>query len=140
MAVKPRILRALLCPVVVATVAWIGAASQESQRPAGWAEVAPGIWRADTPPYSYALVDGKAALLIDAAHKSEGLKRNGVEQIEVVLLTHHHRDTCAAVADFRAAGVPVRAAVNAADWLLPDQVRKLWQAAIPLRDSRFDTF
>src|SRR5262245_55623805 len=109
-----RFLSALLCPLLVAVAAWVGNDGAGKKHPNGWTEIPPGVLRSNTPPYSYALVHGKAALVIDAAHKAGGLKRNGVERIETVLLTHHHRDTGAAVGHFRAAGVPVRAAESAA--------------------------
>jgi glyoxylase-like metal-dependent hydrolase (beta-lactamase superfamily II) len=64
------------------------------------------------------------------------LEAQGVNKIDAVLLTHHHRDTCAAVGSFLTAGVPVRAPKTAAEWLSPDGVRKYWQESIPLRNSR----
>lgn len=130
----------LLCAAAVGLAAWLGAAGESSKHPDEWVELLPGIRRSALPPYSYALVDGKAALLFDAAHAGGGLKRKGIETVDAVLLTHHHRDTCAAAAPFRAAGVRVRAAKNAGTWLLPQAVREFWRDAIPLRDSRVEPY
>src|SRR5262249_53655573 len=60
----------------------------------------------------------------------------GVNKIERVLLTHHHRDSCAAAAKFLATGVPVSAAKASAEWLTPAGVAKYWKESIPLRGSR----
>jgi glyoxylase-like metal-dependent hydrolase (beta-lactamase superfamily II) len=82
------------------------------------------------------LVDGKAALLIDAPVGVEGWKNLAVETVEGVLLTHHHRDSCAAAGRFLADGVKVRASKASAEWLTPTNVRKYWDDAMPLRGSR----
>jgi glyoxylase-like metal-dependent hydrolase (beta-lactamase superfamily II) len=134
---KKRYLPALLCLVIVGAAAWIGSSSHGNKKPAAtWIEVSPGIWRTPGLPAGYALVDGEAALLIDAPMPAEGLQADGVKKIETVLLTHHHRDSCAAAAQFLAAGVKVRASKAAAKWLTPDNVRKYWQESLPLRNSR----
>src|SRR5262249_917666 len=67
---------------------------------------------------------------------ADGLRQQGVRKPEAVLLSHHHRDTCAAAAGYLAARVPVRAAKASAEWLTPDGVRKDWQESLPLRNSR----
>jgi glyoxylase-like metal-dependent hydrolase (beta-lactamase superfamily II) len=101
-----------------------------------WTEAAPGVLRTPDLPAGYALVDGDTALLIDAPQGAEGLKAHGIKKIDAVLLTHHHRDTCAAAGRFLAAGVKVRAPRAAAEWLTPANVRKYWKESLPLRNSR----
>jgi glyoxylase-like metal-dependent hydrolase (beta-lactamase superfamily II) len=132
---RSRGLALLLSLAAVGAAAWIGAGS--GGPPAGaWTEVAPGVLRSPGLPAGYALLDGDAALLIDAPQGAEGLKAHGVKKVEAVLLTHHHRDSCAAAGKFLAAGVSVRAPKASAEWLLPGPVRKYWQESLPLRGSR----
>src|SRR5215472_1404964 len=116
-----RRLGALLCVALVVATAWLGSRGYSNRKPeAAWAEVVPGVFRAPGLPAGYALVDGDTALLIDAPVSATGLQAQGVRKIDAVLLTHHHRDTCAAAASFLAARVPVRAAPAAAEWLTPE--------------------
>jgi glyoxylase-like metal-dependent hydrolase (beta-lactamase superfamily II) len=134
---KPRGLTALLSLAAVGVAAWIGGAGSGDRTPDGaWSEVAPGVLRSPGPTGGYALRDGDAALLIDCPLGADGLKARGVKNVEAVLLTHHHRDSCAAADKFLAAGVPVRASKAAAEWLLPAAVQKYWQESLPLRGSR----
>jgi glyoxylase-like metal-dependent hydrolase (beta-lactamase superfamily II) len=134
---RSRRFAALLCLVIVAAAAWIGSAGSGGKDPAGaWVEVAPGVLRTPGLPAGYALVAGDTALLIDAPRDARGLEAHGVKKVAAVLLTHHHRDTCAAAGQFLAAGVPVRAAKEAAEWLTPENVRKFWRESLPLRNSR----
>jgi glyoxylase-like metal-dependent hydrolase (beta-lactamase superfamily II) len=131
-----RWLPGLLCQIVVAAAAWIGAAGfGVKQTAATWVEVVPGVLRTAVLPSGYALVDGDAALLIGAPHEADGLKAHGVKKVETVLLTHHHRDVCAAAGTFLAQRVPVHAPKAAAEWLTPDNVRKYWQTSLPMRGS-----
>jgi glyoxylase-like metal-dependent hydrolase (beta-lactamase superfamily II) len=129
-----RWLAALLCLLAVLSAAWIGAAGRVGGE--AWTEVAPGILRSPGLPAGYALVDGAAALLIDAPVDPAALRASGVKKIEAVLLTHHHRDTCAAVGQLLRQGVPVRASRESAEWLTPDNVKKYWLESLPLRNSR----
>src|SRR5438128_12273990 len=100
-----RWLRASLCLFAFALAVWAGRAGSGAKGPAGaWLEVRPGVWRTPGLPAGYALVEGDAALLLDAPLGGEGLRAAGVKRIDGVLLTHHHRDTCAAAATFLAAG------------------------------------
>jgi glyoxylase-like metal-dependent hydrolase (beta-lactamase superfamily II) len=125
------------CLVAVAVVAWIGGAGSGPKRETiAWSEVAPGVWRSQHFPAGHALVNGEEALLIDAPHAADGLKVAGVKKITQVLLTHHHRDTCAAAATYLAAGAKVRVPKASAEWLHPDKVTKYWQDSLPLRSSR----
>src|SRR5262249_44433413 len=128
---------ALLCLVVVGTAAWLaGTGYGDRQAAATWTEAAPGVLRSPGLPAGYALIDGDAALLIDAPRDADGLTAAGVKKVEAVLLTHHHRDSGAAAGTFLAAGVPVRAPKASAEWLTPDGVRKYWQESLPLHNSR----
>jgi glyoxylase-like metal-dependent hydrolase (beta-lactamase superfamily II) len=134
---KKHRLPAVLCLVLVAVAAWIGSlGSGDKKKDLTWIEAAPGILRTPDMPAGYALVDGECALLIDAPRSEEGLRAHGVKKIESVLLTHHHRDTCAAAGEFLAAKVKVRAPKAAAEWLTPANVRKYWKESLPLRNSR----
>lgn len=131
-----RWLAAVGCLAVLGAAAWIGSAGPgPEQLPRGWTQVAPGVLRSAGLPAGYALVDGNAALLIDAPSGTEGLEARGVKKVELVLLTHHHRDSCAAAEALVRSGVTVRAPKASAEWLLPGPVSKYWQNALPLRSS-----
>lgn len=131
---KKRILRATLCVFLLTATVWLigGPAVSDTT----WTEVQPGVFRSALAPYGYALVSGDAALLIDAPHDAALLKSKSVKRFDAVLLTHHHRDTCAAVEGILRAGVAVRAPKASAEWLKPEGVRKYWQESLPLRNSR----
>jgi glyoxylase-like metal-dependent hydrolase (beta-lactamase superfamily II) len=131
-----RLLLAAGCAVALGLAAWLSNA--ESNKPAGpgWAEVAPGVLRTAEQPYGYALVDDGHALLIDCPIRGDDLKLKGVTAIDQVLLTHHHRDSVAAVRWYLDHKVPVRAAKASAEWLTPDGVTKYWKESLPLRSSR----
>jgi glyoxylase-like metal-dependent hydrolase (beta-lactamase superfamily II) len=132
-----RRLAALVCLAVLGTAAWLGRPSYGGKLAAGaWQEVVPGVFRSPGLPAGYALVDGGAALLVDAPAGVQGLEGLGVKTIDAVLLTHHHRDSCAGAQQFLAAGVRMRAPKASAEWLTPENVQKYWQNALPLRDSR----
>jgi glyoxylase-like metal-dependent hydrolase (beta-lactamase superfamily II) len=122
---------ASVCVTVVVALAWVTHA--RPQPAAGWEQVVPGVLRTTTAPHGYAVVHDGRALLIDATTPPSD--RNGF-RVEAVLLTHHHRDTAAFAADYRKAGVTVRAAKEAAGWLTPDGVAIYWKDAVPLRNSR----
>src|SRR5262249_40507355 len=97
--VMSKLLGGLCCVAVVATLAWLSSRSSGDGQPDRlWKEVAPGVLRSPGWPAGYALVSGEQALLIDAPGGVAELKAQGVRKIEGVLLTHHHRDTCAAAA------------------------------------------
>jgi glyoxylase-like metal-dependent hydrolase (beta-lactamase superfamily II) len=130
-----RSLSASFCLLILGAAAWVGGISSGDRQPeSGWIEVAPGIWRTRSLPAGHALVDGDGALLIGAPAAARGLP--GVKKIETVLLNHHHRDLCAEAKAFLADGVPVRAPKIGSEWLTPDNVRKYWQTALPMRGSR----
>lgn len=138
---KRRWLPMLLCLAVAVTAAWVGGTVPTDKQTAGaWIEVVPGVLRTAAFPAGYALREGEAALLIDAPDDGAGLRSLGVKKIETVLLTHHHRDSCSAAGRLLAERVPVRAPKAAAEWLLPDQVRKYWHDSLPLRNSRASYF
>lgn len=129
-----RILSTSLCVAAVGSAVWWG----RGEAPAGltnWEAVRPGVYRTKQSPFGYAVVSGGKALLIDATVPPDAVKELPAVPA-AVLLTHHDRDTAAFAAAYRKAGVPVRAAKEAAPWLTVEGVAKYWQESIPLRDSR----
>jgi glyoxylase-like metal-dependent hydrolase (beta-lactamase superfamily II) len=129
------VLTALACLALVTGAAWLGNRGEGNKDAGGWKEVSPAVYRSPGLPAGYALVDGESALLIDAPQGSGGLAALGVKKIEGVLLTHHHRDSCAAVSTFLKDGVPVRAPKASAAWLTSANVQKYWKESLPLRSS-----
>ncbi len=123
---------AFLC--ILAAV-YAGFAHNAGTQPPAWTVVAPGVLRSPGGVAGYALVDGDRALLIDAPVATDGLAAHGNRTVETVLLTHYHRDVCAALPALLKS-CSVKAPVGAADWLEPAAVRKYWQESIPLRGSR----
>ncbi|MCU0704240.1 MAG: MBL fold metallo-hydrolase [Fimbriiglobus sp.] len=83
-------------------------------------------------PASYAVVKGGRWLLLDCP---ETITPADYPTVELVLLTHSHRDTVGGAEEFVKAGVPVRASKDAAKWLNPTEVAKFWKDSIPLRNS-----
>jgi glyoxylase-like metal-dependent hydrolase (beta-lactamase superfamily II) len=75
----------------------------------------------------YVIVDGDAALLIDAGSGEivEHLNEIGVRQVEWVLHTHHHRDQCAGTPRLRQHGA--RVAVPEHERHLFEQAEVFWQ-------------
>ncbi|MBX9582111.1 MAG: MBL fold metallo-hydrolase [Gemmataceae bacterium] len=130
----PRLVPASLCLAVVGLAVWWGRGDTAADLPS-WEAVRPGVYRTKASPYGYAVVSGGKALLIDATVPPAAVRELKAEPA-AVLLTHHHRDTAAFAAEYRKAGVPVRAAKEAAPWLTPEGVAKYWKESIPLRDSR----
>ncbi len=126
-----RSLVALACLALLTAAAWWGGANPDEKKAPGWNEAAPGVLRSPGLPAGYALVDGDKALLIDAPHA----EAPAGTKVDLVLLTHHHRDSCAAAGRFLAAGVTVRAPKESAAELTPDGVRKYWRESLPLRSS-----
>ncbi len=134
---KLRGLAVVLCLLVLGGAVWLaGRGGAEAKKSPAWTEVLPGVYRSPGLPAGYALVSGDRALLIDAPSPPAGLKAAGVKKIDAVLLTHHHRDSLAAVETYLAERIPVRAPAASAAWLQPDAVAKYWQEALPLRGSR----
>ncbi|MFO0802505.1 MAG: MBL fold metallo-hydrolase, partial [Gemmataceae bacterium] len=132
----PRSLLALLCTLAVGLVAWLSQADTKPGKLQVWEPVVEGVYRTKAAPHSYAVVSGKKVLLVDASIPPDSVKELGVDSIEAVLLTHHHRDSAEFAAAYRNAGVPVRASKESAEWLAPEAVTKFWADAIPLRNSR----
>ena len=99
-----------------------------------WLEVVPGVLRSSGYPCAYALVDGRVALLVGAPRgaKLPALKQRGVDQCELVLLTHHHRDSTEQAGAMIAAKVPVRAPARSESLLAPAGVRDFWAASMPV--------
>jgi glyoxylase-like metal-dependent hydrolase (beta-lactamase superfamily II) len=134
---RTRLLSSVLTLIVFVVIAWLGSRSHGDRKPdSAWKEISPGIFRSSGYPAGHALVVGKRALLIDAPELIGNPHLPGVEQVDHVLLTHHHRDSVAAAKDYLAEGFPVRAPKLSAPWLTADGVRKYWKESLPLRNSR----
>ncbi len=88
-------------------------------------------------PCSYAIIEEEAALVIDASIGAdlETLKKRAAK-LELVLLTHHHRDSCARAEEWFNAGIYVQAPKASAEWLTAPNVAKYWQESLPIRNSR----
>ncbi len=124
----------LLCLVIVLGAAWMSTSGSGEKTGAGWKEVAPGIWRYAGWPAGHALVDGDAALLIDAPNEHVDLK--GIRKFDGVLLTHYHRDICRGVNSLLKKGIRVRAPKGSEEWLSTKGVASYWKNSLPLRNSR----
>ncbi len=134
---RRRPLALMLSLGALALAAWLGGSLRGERPVAEWEQVAPGLWRTSAMPHGHALVAGGHALLLDCPHDIEGLRKDAkVSEIDAVLLTHHHHDTCALAAEFIAKKIPVRASKLSADWLAPAAVARFWRESIPLRNSR----
>lgn len=88
-------------------------------------------------PTSYVIVKDGKRLLIDCP---ETVTPELLPSVNLVLLTHSHRDTAAGSGAFVAKGVSVRASKDAAKWLNPADVSKFWAESIPLRNSNAGYF
>jgi glyoxylase-like metal-dependent hydrolase (beta-lactamase superfamily II) len=121
--------------VCIFAAAYGGFAQNAGPAPASWVTVTPGVLRSPGGVAGYALLDGERALLIDAPMPTDGLAAHGVRTIDAVLLTHYHREVCAALPALLKSTI-VKAPPKAAEWLEPERVRKYWQDSIPLRGSR----
>jgi glyoxylase-like metal-dependent hydrolase (beta-lactamase superfamily II) len=134
---KRRTLSFVACVVLVASVAWLAGEIGIAGKPTGaWAEVIPGVFRSPGLPAGYALVTGDRAMLIDSPCPPDGLKARSIKKIELVLLTHHHRDSLASVESYLNDRIIVRAPVASAPWLSAEGVEKHWRNVLPLRGSR----
>ncbi len=106
--------------------------TQDAKAPA-WDRVADNVYRSRTAARSYLLVSDRRGLLIGAA---EGIDPQSlpaqVERVELVLLTHHHRDSSSAAERFIAANITVRAPELTAAYLLPDGVAAYWKKSMPV--------
>ena len=132
---RARIVLAVSCVITVAVIAWFTNAQPKADLKY-WEKVADGLYRTKDGPYSYALVSGDRAVLIDATVPPDAVAELGVKTVESVFLTHHHRDTAAFASSYRAKKIPVRAPKESADYLLPESVAKFWKESVPLRNSR----
>jgi glyoxylase-like metal-dependent hydrolase (beta-lactamase superfamily II) len=128
-----RIFIGMLCLVVVLAAAWMSRSGTRDKKSA-WEEVAPGILRSTALPAGHALVDGDAALLVDAPNDFVDLK--GIRKIDGVLLTHYHRDVCRGVDGLLKKGIKVRALKGSEEWLSRKGVANYWKESLPLRNSR----
>src|SRR5262245_57198317 len=92
-----RVVLAGICVLALGLAAWLSNAESKKPINSAWEEIAPGILRTSEQPHAYALVNDGHAMLIDCPVPGDGLKANGVTAIDGVLLTHHHRDSIAAI-------------------------------------------
>ncbi len=132
---RTRRLLAFACGVTVALVAWFSAAQPKGDLK-HWDTIGEGVYRSKNGPHSYALISGDRVLLIDATVPPAAVAELGAKSVDAVLLTHHHRDTATFAHEYRAKNVPVRAAKEATEYLLPERVAKFWKDSVPLRNSR----
>jgi len=134
---RARVLLAASCLGMVGLIVWLSRADTKPAKLDSWVEVVPGVYRGKgNGPATYAVVSGKKALLVDAAARPETLAELDVDAVEVVLLTHHHRDSAEFAAEYRKAGAGVKASKEAAEWLTVENVARFWKDSIPLRNSR----
>ena len=131
-----RALLAVSCASFVTIFSWFTSTYLNADSLNCWEKVSEGIYRTKSTPHGYALIDRDKALLIDASVAWEIVEELGVKKIDIVLLTHHHRDAVPFAAEYRKKGVSVRAPKESAEWLSPEQVEKFWKDSIPLRNSR----
>jgi glyoxylase-like metal-dependent hydrolase (beta-lactamase superfamily II) len=131
-----RWLTSLLCLTAMAATAWFGSRDGGAKSAPAAQALPSGVLRTPGEPSGYALVDDGSALLIDTPIGMDPAKLPGVKKVEMVLLTHHHRDSCGGVGPLLAAGVKVRAPKASAPWLTPDGVKKHWVDSIPLSGSK----
>src|SRR5437870_3546856 len=107
----------LVVGVFLLGVVWLANRGGADGKPAtAWTEVVPGVFRSPGEPAGYALVSAGKALLIDAPTGPEGLQARGI-RVEQVLLSHHHRDSLAAISSYLEGKIPVRAPAASAPWL-----------------------
>jgi glyoxylase-like metal-dependent hydrolase (beta-lactamase superfamily II) len=132
---RSRIVLAASSVLTIGAIAWFTSADPASEL-THWVKIADGVYRTKDGPFSYALLSGDRAVVIDATVPPAAVNELGVRAVEAVLLTHHHRDTARHASEFRTAKVPVRAPKASADWVLPESVAKFWSESVPLRNSR----
>ncbi len=109
------------------------AADATSALVARWVEVVPGVLRLTARPTAYAIVDGDRCLLMGVPQgASPQTLPQGATQCELLLLTHHHRDTSSSAAEFLRAGVRVRTPELSAAYLKPEGVAAYWDKSMPV--------
>jgi len=91
------------------------------------------VYRLAGDPAAYVVVRDGHRLLIDCPKHASP---ETVGAIDLVLLTHHHRDGIGGAKAFLDRGVRVAAPKAAAEWLTTANVAKFWKESIPLRNSR----
>lgn len=107
---------------------------------ARWREIAPNILRTDKQPYAYAVKAGRSCLLIGAPHDVSPRDLPTDTKCELLLLTHHHRDSSIQAEAFIKAGIPVRAPHLSEDYLSPSGVAAYWKKSLPeVPKDRFPT-
>lgn len=95
-------------------------------------QLAADLFQATDTCHSYVFRDGKHALLIDCGDGSvlDELPKIGVEQVDWILFTHHHREQCQGFPKFVGRNVQVAAPeAERAFFELPASFRK-WRAAL----------
>jgi glyoxylase-like metal-dependent hydrolase (beta-lactamase superfamily II) len=105
-----------------------------------WKLITSGVYRSESIPYSYMIVDEKHAVAIDASTTLQTWQKHHREPVELVLLTQHDRDSVRELGSFLSAQIPVRAAPEAKEFLDREAVTKFWKESIPLRNSRTGYF
>jgi len=111
-----------------------------------WHELAPGVWRQESTPAAYALVDGRDAIVIGAPPDLDlaALEKRFEVRAATILLTHAHRDSTAAAARLVVDKRTVRAPKLSEPWFSPAGVAKYWADSVvmpienpPLRHRRW---
>ena len=98
-----------------------------------WYEVDPGLFRTRSHPAAHAIVDAGHCVLIGAPASVTPTNLPGAARTcDLVLLTHHHRDTSSGAAAFVAAKIPVRASKLTEAYLQPEQVARYWEKSMPV--------
>lgn len=132
---------ALLIAFTTLPIAWSIRSQAQETTAQQWDQVAANVYRSRTAAKSFLLVSDRRGLLIGAA---QGLDPHAfpsdVERIELVLLTHHHRDSSSAAERFVVSKIPVRAPELSAAYLLPEGVAAYWKKSMPVDEpGRFLT-
>ncbi len=97
-----------------------------------WTEVVSGVWRTESMPRGYALVAEEYCALIGAPVRvTPSTLPPNVRQCELVLLTHHHRDSSWNAAEFVRAKALVRAPRISEAYLSREGVAAYWEKSMP---------
>lgn len=121
----------ILCTLLICLCATFAVAQEKIPQPL-WSEVIPNVWRTESMPHGYALVSEDRCLMIGVPPGVTPTKLPPkVSACDLVVLTHHHRDSCANARVFVAANISVRAPKLSEQYLSPAGVAAHWDKSIP---------